>query len=76
LPKKSFGVFTAACIIYFKPEYAIVDPICTFVFSLTVVATTIPILRDTIRIVMQKVPSDICYDEVMEALLSVKVGRK
>lgn len=35
--------------------------------------TTIPILRDTVRIVMQKVPKDTSYDDVMEALLTVKV---
>ena len=38
---QSLGVFIAAIVIYFKPEWNIIDPICTFVFSLLVLATTI-----------------------------------
>ena len=39
----SIGVIIAATIIYFKPEWRIADPICTFVFSVIVVVTVIPI---------------------------------
>jgi zinc transporter 2 len=42
---QSVGVVIAAIIIYFKPEYKIVDPICTFIFSVLVFITTIPILK-------------------------------
>ena len=30
----------------FQPEYKIADPICTFVFSILVIITTIKVLRD------------------------------
>ena len=39
-------MFIAALVIYFKPGLVIIDPICTFVFSLLVLATTISILRE------------------------------
>ena len=50
---QSLGVFTAAMIIYFKPEWKIVDPICTFIFSVLVLCTTISILRNTMNVLME-----------------------
>merc|ERR1712238_49851 len=38
---QSLGVFIAALVIYFKPEWEIIDPICTFVFSVLVLFTTV-----------------------------------
>ena len=43
----------AALVIYFKPGWTIVDPVCTFVFSALVLATTISILRNTIAVIME-----------------------
>ena len=50
---QSLGVFTAALIIFFKPEWKIVDPICTFIFSVLVLCTTISILRNTMNVLME-----------------------
>merc|ERR1719458_1907840 len=36
---QSLGVFIAALVIYFKPEWNIIDPVCTFVFSVLVLFT-------------------------------------
>ena len=33
---QSLGILVAAHILYFKPEYKYVDPICTFLFSILV----------------------------------------
>ena len=69
---QSLGVFIAAIVIYFKPEWNIIDPICTFVFSLLVLATTISILRKTLSVLLEATPSDINYDIVKSTFLSVK----
>ncbi|XP_035772746.1 zinc transporter 2-like isoform X2 [Anopheles albimanus] len=45
---QSLGVFIAALVIYFKPEWNIIDPICTFLFSVLVLGTTIAIMKDAI----------------------------
>ncbi len=37
----------------FQPEYKVADPICTFLFSVFVLCTTITILRDVFRILME-----------------------
>ena len=34
-------------------EYRLADPICTFVFSLLVLCTTVNVLKDTLRIIME-----------------------
>ena len=65
------GVFTAALIIYFYPDYSIIDPICTFVFSLLVLATTVSILRNTIGVLMEATPSGISHDLVKSTFLGV-----
>lgn len=47
---QSCGVFLASLIIYFKPEWAIIDPICTFIFSILVLATTLNIMKDALLV--------------------------
>ncbi|KAK9956743.1 hypothetical protein ABG768_014456 [Culter alburnus] len=69
---QSFGVMVAAIIIYFRPEYKIADPICTFLFSVFVLGTTITILRDVFRILMEGTPKGIEFNSVKEVLLSLK----
>ncbi|NXF20733.1 ZNT8 protein, partial [Rhodinocichla rosea] len=50
---QSISVLISALIIFFKPQYKIADPICTFVFSIFVLATTITILRDILTMLME-----------------------
>ena len=50
---QSLGVFIAALVIYFYPHLIIIDPICTFIFSILVLITTIRILRDTMNVLME-----------------------
>ncbi len=69
---QSLGVFIAAIVIYFKPEWSIVDPICTFFFSILVLYTTINILRKTLGILLAATPKTVNYDVVRNTFLSVK----
>ncbi|NXV54974.1 ZNT2 protein, partial [Molothrus ater] len=50
---QSLGVLIASYIIFFKPEYKYVDPICTFLFSALVLGTTLTILRDVLLVLME-----------------------
>lgn len=38
---------------FFQPDYKLADPICTFVFSILVLITTITVIRDIIRVLME-----------------------
>lgn len=50
---QSIGVFCAALIIYFNPTWKLADPICTFIFSIIVLWTTITILKDAVLVSIQ-----------------------
>ncbi|XP_063781170.1 proton-coupled zinc antiporter SLC30A8 [Pseudophryne corroboree] len=68
---QSISVLISALIIYFKPQYKIADPICTFIFSIFVLATTITILWDIFIVLMEGVPRGINYSIVKQSILAV-----
>lgn len=63
---QSIGVLCAALLIHFKPEYKLADPICTFIFSVLVLITTITIMRDIVLVLMEGVPSHINLSQVIK----------
>ncbi|XP_036950077.1 zinc transporter 8 [Acanthopagrus latus] len=69
---QSISVLVSAIIIFFKPEYKIADPICTFLFSIFVLCTTFTIMRDIIIVLMEGTPAGVRYSEVRDGLLAVK----
>ncbi|XP_064028843.1 proton-coupled zinc antiporter SLC30A2 isoform X2 [Pogoniulus pusillus] len=68
---QSVGVLIASYIIYFKPEYKYMDPICTFLFSVLVLGTTLTIFRDIVLVLMEGTPKGMDFNAVQEALLAV-----
>ncbi|XP_008570229.1 PREDICTED: zinc transporter 8 isoform X1 [Galeopterus variegatus] len=68
---QSVSVLISALIIYFKPDYKIADPICTFIFSILVLASTITILKDFFILLMEGVPKSLDYNGVKELILTV-----
>ncbi|XP_059972223.1 proton-coupled zinc antiporter SLC30A8 [Mesoplodon densirostris] len=69
---QSISVLTSALIIYFKPDYKIADPICTFVFSILVLVSTITVLKDFSILLMEGVPKNLSYNGVKELILAVE----
>jgi len=69
---QSLGVLVAATLIWFKPEWQILDPICTFVFSVIVFATTFRLVRESAHILMEGTPDGIDPEKVKAALLSLQ----
>lgn len=68
---QSIGVFVSCLIIYFKPELKILDPICTFIFSIIVLITTFKIMKDIIQVLMEGVPQHLDFSEVKSVLYSI-----
>ncbi|XP_005857885.1 PREDICTED: zinc transporter 8 [Myotis brandtii] len=68
---QSISVLTSALIIYFKPEYKMADSICTFVFSVLVLASTVTVLKDFSILLMEGVPKNLNYNAVKELILAV-----
>lgn len=62
---QSIGVVVAAVLIYFYAntdtydEWHLADPICTYIFSILVVFTTVRIVKDCITVLMEGTPQDI-----------------
>lgn len=69
---QSIGVIAAGVVIYFFPDYKIVDPICTFVFSFIVFCTTINVFRDCYSILMEAAPKDVRTDHIREDILKIR----
>jgi solute carrier family 30 (zinc transporter), member 2 len=52
----SIGVLIASVIIWINPEMNWVDPFCTFLFGIMAIGTTLGILKDIYKILMQATP--------------------
>lgn len=50
---QSLGVLIASSIIWYNEEWRIADPICTLLFSVIVMISTLFISRDILRILME-----------------------
>lgn len=73
---QSLGVLIASLVIYFFPEYHIIDPICTFIFSVIVLFTTFTIIRDVLNVLMEGIPKGIDMQEVQKTLFNIRGVRK
>ncbi|KAG5270631.1 hypothetical protein AALO_G00194830 [Alosa alosa] len=69
---QSIGVLIAAYVVRFKPEYKLADPICTYVFSVLVLFTTVRIIRDTGVIVLEGTPRHLNVARIREDLLKLE----
>ncbi|XP_024967330.1 metal tolerance protein B [Cynara cardunculus var. scolymus] len=56
---QSVGVMIAGLVIWVKPEWLMVDLVCTLIFSVLALATTLQMLRNIFSIVMESTPSEI-----------------
>lgn len=56
---QSVGVMIGGAIIWYKPEWKIIDLICTLVFSAIVLGTTFRMLRNILEILMESTPREI-----------------
>lgn len=68
----SVGVIIAAIMVYIKPAWTIADPLCTYLFSIIVCCTTIPVFKDCIRVMMEGTPENIDVEELMEDIFKIK----
>jgi len=68
---QSIGVMIAAGLIWYNPKWRVADPICTFLFSILVLFTTVRLVRQSVGVLMEGVPEGINPEEVIKALRSV-----
>ncbi|KAM3955950.1 proton-coupled zinc antiporter SLC30A2 [Aphomia sociella] len=68
---QSCGVLLASVLIKFYPEAKLVDPVCTFVFSVLVLLTSARVVRDALSMLLQAVPRGFRYRECVAALAAL-----
>ncbi|MFH4974268.1 hypothetical protein AB6A40_000977 [Gnathostoma spinigerum] len=65
---QSIGVLVAAIIIKFT-AWNLADPICTFLFSIIVLATSITVMRDIFFVLMEGTPRHVDYNQILSELM-------
>ena len=69
---QSVGVMVGGGLIWWKPEWKIIDLICTLGFSAVVLVTTIKLLRDILEVLMESTPREVDATRLEEGLCSVE----
>lgn len=67
----SFGVTIAAFFIYLNPNLWWFDPLCTYLFSVIVMFTTMPIIKNCIQIMMEGTPKGISMKKLRNKIMSL-----
>ena len=69
---QSVGVVMAAIVIKIRPDWHIIDPICTLVFAVIVTCTTYSVLTSCVSLLMESTPEDLDMIEFTEDLNAVE----
>jgi len=64
----SVGVIIAAFFIWMNPDLWYFDPLCTYLFSVIVMFTTIPIVKNCIQILMEGTPPGVNIEKLENAI--------
>ncbi|KAL8236758.1 hypothetical protein R6Q59_017839 [Mikania micrantha] len=56
---QSAGVMIAGLVIWVRPKWLMVDLVCTLIFSVLVVCTTLPMLKSIFSVLMESTPSEV-----------------
>ncbi|KAF4366486.1 hypothetical protein CsatB_010766 [Cannabis sativa] len=69
---QSIGVMIGGGIIWYKPQWVIVDLICTLIFSVIVLGTTFRMLRNILEVLMESTPREIDATKLEKGLLEME----
>lgn len=69
---QSIGVMITGAIIWWRPDWLVVDLICTLIFSVISLSTTISMLRNIYGILMERTPSEIDIARLESELKCIK----
>ncbi|CDW83914.1 zinc transporter of isoform 1 [Stylonychia lemnae] len=65
----SVGVVIASIIIYIEPSWKIADPLCTYLFSVIICFTTIPVFKECINVLLEATPTSIDVEQLEQDIL-------
>jgi Co/Zn/Cd efflux system component len=68
---QSVGVIISAILIYCFPTYQILDPFTTIFFSVIVMITTFPIIKQCTMVILEGTPAEVDLEEIKREILDV-----
>lgn len=69
---QSVGVMIGGGLIWYNPKWKVIDFICTLVFSVIVLGTTIKMIRSILEVLMESTPREIDAKQLDKGLLEIK----
>ena len=58
-------------VIWWRPDYHIVDPILTLGFSILVLYSTVGVLKSSVAVLLEETPSSIDWKKVYDAISAI-----
>ena len=68
---QSVAVLIAGLVIWVRPDYQVIDPICTLLFCTLVFVSTLRVVRSAIAVLLEEVPPNISWKNVYDSISSV-----
>mmetsp|Transcript_11968 Transcript_11968/g.29279 ORF Transcript_11968/g.29279 Transcript_11968/m.29279 type:complete len:457 (+) Transcript_11968:105-1475(+) len=68
---QSIAVLVAGVVIWYKPEWRIIDPILTLIFCPIIFYSTLGVIRSSMNILLEGAPPDVNVDELWTEIKSV-----
>ena len=69
---QSIGVVISAIIIYYQPNWVILDPIVSILFTIISIAFSLRVLRDTVLMLLDSTPKNINYSQLVANLRNIE----
>jgi zinc transporter 2 len=69
---QSAAILIAGLVIWVRPDWQIIDPICTLFFCTMVFMSTLNVVRSSIAVLLEEVPSSVSWQKVYEAICNVE----
>jgi hypothetical protein len=69
---QSIGVALAGVIIYFKPHWQVIDPICTILFSIVICYSVVSMLAKSTHVLLEGVPEGVDPDLLHNKLSAIE----
>lgn len=68
---QSVGVMIGGAVIWYQPRWKVIDPVCTLIFSVLVLCTTLSMIRSIVEVLMESTPREIDAQAVERGLLGL-----
>eukprot|EP00921_Rhytidocystis_pertsovi_P009661 GHVQ01015592.1.p1 GENE.GHVQ01015592.1~~GHVQ01015592.1.p1 ORF type:complete len:527 (+),score=41.31 GHVQ01015592.1:87-1583(+) len=69
---QNVGVMLAAGLIWWRPDWTVADPMCTLLFSVLVVFSTVSIIKESLNVLMEGSPGGIDMEHLTRDLLDIE----